>query len=122
MSLMNEAHLGSRGSIMPNRKKVRVYSRLPRDLFGEPWSVVAEIRPLVIAENRGADASTKSLARDFIFQRVDLKNRQLSEGDVIQKGTGSNPTYWMIDAVSVEQMDQRYRCTTTATIDPNFTE
>jgi len=122
MSLINEAHLGSRGSIMPNRKKVRVYTRLPRDLHSEPWPVVAEIRPLVVAENRGADAGTKSRTRDFIFQRVDLKNREVAEGDVIQKGTGSNATYWMIDVVSVEQMEQRYRCTTTVTIDPNFTE
>lgn len=120
MSLITPEFMGGRAEMMPSRGKVRVYSRLPRDRFASPYDSIAEIRPLKQTEVRGGDAGTKSKTREIIFQKPDLGAHVLGEGDVVMRLSDSS--YWLIDDISTEQLDQRFRCVCSATMAPDFTD
>ena len=95
---------------------MRIYERLPRDKFSEPFPVIGEKRNEVIVENRNGDAGGKSITCEFVFQKIDLQTRVLSEGWVIQSGS----TWWAIDSIGTQMLGQRIHCQCSPTVDPNF--
>ena len=114
MSLITPGLLGSRGSIMPNRKLVSVYKQLPRDAFAEPFTVIAEVRLEKRGTSGGSDGQTDRITREFIFQEVDLGSNKVDNDDVIRYGD----LYYVVNTSDSEQQEQRLRCQTTKTINP----
>lgn len=114
MTLITPEHLASRGTIMPNRRSVRVYQQLPRDQFAAPFNAIAEVRDEKSGNTGDADGQTDQITREFIFQQAELGNRVLGDFDVIQLGA----KFYRINGCSVEQQEQRIRCPTTKTISP----
>jgi hypothetical protein len=101
---------------MPGRVRVRVIAIGAKDTFDEPFSLLAEQRPVSIAEQHGSEASANQISSEFILWQIELGSYQLKKADVIE--VVDQQQWWAVDTVSIELMGTRLRARCYETINP----